>query len=114
MRYNNIINTYTSILFDYKNREIRLYYDGGRLIRPLLIVNNSSINLTDEIIKDINHEFNLSDKNKSWTKILNKHKKIIEYEDIESLNYLLVAESINKLYENLMKIVINPIVIYAK
>ena len=102
MRYNNIISTYTSILFDYKNKEIRLYYDGGRLIRPLLIVNNYNISLTTEIIKDINHEFNLPDKSKSWVKILDKHKKIIEFEDIESLNYLLVAESINKLNENLI------------
>ena len=101
LRYNNIINTYTSILFDYKNKEIRLYYDGGRLIRPLLIVKNASLNLTTEIIKDINHEYNLSDKNKSWTKLLNKHKKLIEFEDIESLNYLLIAESITKLIENL-------------
>jgi DNA-directed RNA polymerase beta subunit/intein/homing endonuclease len=95
----NVVDKMTSILFDYKNKEIRIYYDGGRLIRPLLIVNNNKLNLTKEVVEDINTEYNSSDKTKSWKKIISKHTNIIEYEDIESLNHLLVAESQDRLDE---------------
>lgn len=34
-KYKGIINIYTSIVFDYKNMEIRICNDGGRLTRPV-------------------------------------------------------------------------------
>ena len=100
-RRDNIIDKQTSILLDYSNKEIRIYFDGGRLIRPLLIVSNNQLNLTKEIITDINAEYSLNDKTKSWKKLLSKYPSLIEYEDIESLNYLLVAENEQKLNEAL-------------
>ena len=100
-RRDNVIDKMTSILFDYRNKEIRIYYDGGRLIRPLLIVNNNMLGLEKEIIADINTEYNMNDKTKSWKKIMSKYPNLIEYEDIESLNYLLVAENKNKLDESI-------------
>jgi DNA-directed RNA polymerase II subunit RPB2 len=99
-RRENILDKYTTILFDYRNKEIRIYSDGGRLIRPLLIVNNNKLNLTKEIIKDIDEEYEKENKIKSWKNILSKYPHLIEYEDIETLNYLLVAEREYKLDEN--------------
>lgn len=98
-RNENIIDKQTSILFDYKNKEIRVYYDGGRLIRPVLIVTDNKLNITKDIISDIDIEISQNDKTKSWKKFLSKHSNVIEYEDIESLNYLLVAESESRLIE---------------
>ena len=95
----NVIDIYTSILFDISNKEIRIFFDGGRLIRPLLIVNNNNLNFTDNIIEDIDRELTM-DVTKSWKKIINKYPNLIEYEDIESTNYLLVAENDNKLIES--------------
>jgi DNA-directed RNA polymerase beta subunit len=100
-RRENIIDRYTSIIFNYSNKEIRCYSDGGRLIRPLLIVTNNKLNISPEVIKDINEEIKLTDKTKSWKKILSKYPNLIEYEDIESLNYLLVAEGEHRLTEAL-------------
>jgi len=100
-RRDNVIDKMTSILFDYRNKEIRIHYDGGRLIRPLLIVNNNTLGLDKEIITDVNTEYNMNDKTKSWKKIMSKYPNLIEYEDIESLNYLLVAENKNKLDESI-------------
>jgi len=99
-RRENVIDRNTSILFDYKNKEIKIYFDGGRLIRPVLIVNDNNLNFTPEIIKDINLELSQTDKTKSWRKILSKYPNLIEYEDIESLNHLLVAESEHRLTES--------------
>uniref|UniRef100_A0A6C0EE33 DNA-directed RNA polymerase n=1 Tax=viral metagenome TaxID=1070528 RepID=A0A6C0EE33_9ZZZZ len=98
-RYDNFIDKYTSILFDYSNNEIKIYFDGGRLIRPLLIVHNNKLNITEDVIKDIIDESNKNDKTKSWNMVLNKYSNLIEYEDIESLNYLLVAENMSRLAE---------------
>jgi DNA-directed RNA polymerase II subunit RPB2 len=100
-RRENIIDKHTSILFDYTNKEIRCYCDGGRLIRPLLIVNNNKIGLNPDIINDINNEIKLNNISKSWKMILNKYPYLIEYEDIESLNYLLIADGIYRLEESL-------------
>jgi DNA-directed RNA polymerase II subunit RPB2 len=100
-RRENIIDKMTSILFDFTNKEIRIYYDGGRLIRPLLIVGKNKVNITAEVIGDINTEYNLNDKTKSWKKIISKHPNLVEYEDIESLNFAMVAENEDKLNESI-------------
>jgi DNA-directed RNA polymerase II subunit RPB2 len=100
-RRENIIDKHTSILFDYTDKEIKCFFDGGRLVRPVLIVTNNKLNISDKIIKDINEEYNLNDKTKSWKKLLSKYTNLIEYEDIESLNHLLVAESEQRLNDSL-------------
>ena len=92
----NIIDKYTTVLFDYDKKEIRIYFDGGRLIRPLLIVNDNKLNIDESIIKTIN-EVQEIDINKAWKNLLNKHKDIIEYEDIETCNFLMIAERVEKL-----------------
>ena len=100
-RRENVIDKSTSISFDFKNKEIKCYFDGGRLIRPMLIVNNNSLQITPEVISEINNEMSQQDKSKSWKKILSKFPNLIEYEDIESLNYLMVAEDEQRLVETL-------------
>ena len=100
-RLENVIDKSTTILFDFKSKEIRCFFDGGRLIRPLLIVNNNKLNVNSEVLTYINNESKLIDKSKSWRKILNKFPNLVEYEDIESLNYLLVAENQSRLTDSL-------------
>jgi DNA-directed RNA polymerase II subunit RPB2 len=50
-RRNGIISVFTSILFDYKNNEINIYTDSGRLTRPIYYIEDSklSFNKTDII-----------------------------------------------------------------
>lgn len=98
-RRENIIDKQTSILFDFRNKEIRIYFDGGRLIRPLLVVNNNNLNITPQVVEDLNTHVNAKDKTKSWKDIISKYPNLVEYEDIESLNYLLVAESEQRLVD---------------
>ena len=75
-RRENIIDRHTSIVFDYTDKEIRCYFDGGRLLRPVLVVSNNKLNLTPEVVKDVNDEMKLGDKTKSWKKILSKHSNL--------------------------------------
>jgi len=96
-----IIDKYVSIVMEFDAKEIKLYFDGGRLIRPLLIVNENKLNLTPEMIKDIRSEVLKQDINKGWIRILTKYNNLIEYEDIESCNHLLIAENCKKLNDTI-------------
>jgi DNA-directed RNA polymerase beta subunit/intein/homing endonuclease len=100
-RRERVIDIYTTILFDYNKKEIRIHYDGGRLIRPVLIVKDNNLNITNEVIKFVNAEALEKDKTKSWNKLLNKFPDLFEYEDIESTLHCMIAENETKVEETL-------------
>ena len=80
-----IINIYTSIVFDYTMKEIRICSDAGRLIRPLLKVRNNKLLLTNKI---------LSADNITWDDMLTNirfNESVIEYIDPLEHNHSLVA-----------------------
>ena len=97
MKYKGIINVYTSIIFNYRNNEIKICNDAGRLTRPVFKVKNNNILLTNEILnKLINNEL-------KWDELLLNLKideSIIEYIDPLEQNYSLIAMKPNNLYEN--------------
>ena len=99
-RKESIIDKYTTMLFDYDKKEMRIYFDGGRLIRPLLMVNNNVLSLDDNVIKTVDESLQ-GDIYKGWKNLLHKHKDIIEYEDIETCNFLMIAERPEKLHESI-------------
>jgi DNA-directed RNA polymerase II subunit RPB2 len=87
-KHTGIINIYTSIVFDYKQMEIRICNDGGRLTRPVLRVKNNKAIITADIIKK------LVDKNLTWNDLLtncNIDESVIEYIDPEEQNYAMIA-----------------------
>jgi DNA-directed RNA polymerase II subunit RPB2 len=87
-KHTGIINIYTSIVFDYKQLEIRICNDGGRLTRPVLRVKNNKAIITADIIKK------LVDKNLTWNDLLtncNIDESVIEYIDPEEQNYAMIA-----------------------
>ena len=91
-KYSGIINIYTSIVFDYQNKEIRICNDAGRLTRPLFRVNNNNIHITSDIMSKIrSNEI-------SWEDILTNIKldqSIIEYIDPSEQNHSLIAMKYN-------------------
>ena len=52
-RKEGFIDKYTSIYLDFSN-EIGIFSDGGRLIRPILIVDNNKVNINNNVLKEIN------------------------------------------------------------
>ena len=100
-RKENIIDKYTSILFDYDRKEIKIYFDGGRLIRPLLIVKDNELNFSPSIIKALDEELLKPDIHKGWKRFISKYNNIVEYEDIESCNFLMIANNVDKLKESI-------------
>ena len=83
-----IINIYTSVAFDIKNREIRICNDAGRLTRPVLRVKDNKVFITEKIIAELNAE------NLTWDDILTDTKideAILEYIDPEEQNFSMIA-----------------------
>jgi DNA-directed RNA polymerase II subunit RPB2 len=87
-KHKGIINIYTSIVFDYKFKEIRVCNDAGRLTRPLLRVKNRNLLITHDIIDKINaNEY-------QWDHLLSALKldeSVLEYIDPEEQSWSVIA-----------------------
>ena len=91
-KYQGILNIYTSIIFDYENKEIKIVNDAGRLTRPLLKIRNNKLLLTKKIMKDI------IDKKVTWNHLLSNFKyneSVIEYVDVAEQNNSLIKMSLD-------------------
>jgi DNA-directed RNA polymerase II subunit RPB2 len=87
-KHKGIINIYTSIIFDYRNAEIRICSDGGRLSRPVLRVKDGKALITKDIID------RLTKKELSWNDLLTSCKlpeAMIEYIDPDEQNWSVIA-----------------------
>jgi DNA-directed RNA polymerase II subunit RPB2 len=87
-KYKGIINIYTSIVFDYKLKEIRVCNDAGRLTRPLLRVKDKNILVNDNVIDQ------LKNADLTWDNLLTSSKieeSIIEYIDPEEQSWSMIA-----------------------
>jgi|LauGreSuBDMM15SN_2_FD.fasta_scaffold00176_4 DNA-directed RNA polymerase II subunit RPB2 len=87
-KYKGIINIYTSIIFNYKLREIRVCNDSGRLSRPVLRVKDKNILINSSIIDRLNKE------ELNWDNLLTSSKlddSVIEYIDPEEQSWSLIA-----------------------
>jgi DNA-directed RNA polymerase II subunit RPB2 len=96
----NIIDIYTSICIDYEEKEIKVYYDSGRLIRPLLKVKNNNLLLTKDILKEASELLHDNDNPKGWKTLMSKYNDIISFEDIESSKYIMLAEDLTYLKQS--------------
>ena len=87
-KYSGVINIYTSIVFNYKDNEIRICNDGGRVTRPLLRVSNNKLLLTKE------HISKLQSKEFTWDDLLTNvrtSEAVIEYVDPDEQQNIMVA-----------------------
>jgi len=87
-KHKGIINIYTSIVFDFKMREIRVCNDSGRLTRPLLRVKDKNILISHDLIRK------LGTSELTWDDLLTCSKldnAVIEYIDPEEQSWSLIA-----------------------
>ena len=94
-KHKGIINIYTSIVFDYKLREIRVCNDSGRLSRPILRVKDKNILITPHIINGLNNNELLWDDLLTDTKLPNT---VLEYIDPEEQSWSLIATNPRDLF----------------
>jgi DNA-directed RNA polymerase II subunit RPB2 len=91
-KYKGVFNIYTSIVFDYRNKEIFICNDGGRLTRPIYRVQNNELNM-------LKYEDMVKNKKFTWDDLLTSEdgNSIIEYIDPEEQNNSLIAMNITNL-----------------
>ena len=83
-KHKGIINIYTSIIIDYKNAELRICSDGGRLTRPVLRVRDGKALITKEIIEKLEskelcwNDLLISAKGKPFWNILTQTNKVYQ------------------------------------
>jgi DNA-directed RNA polymerase II subunit RPB2 len=93
LKLNNKINRYTGICFDIDDKSIRILSDGGRMVRPLLRVNQNEYKpyLTQNMIDDIDIEGFDYKKISNWDDFILKNPNVVEYIDIEQAPYTLIS-----------------------
>jgi DNA-directed RNA polymerase II subunit RPB2 len=94
MKAMGIINIYTGVVFDYMNKEIRIYNEGGRLTRPLMKVHNNRLMITNKIIQM------LKTRELKWDDLFINHRiqeSVMEYVDADEQNSLMVSMQPHKL-----------------
>ena len=104
LKRSGVIDIYTSISWNISDREVKIWCDGGRLCRPLYIVENNKLKITNKLIKEI------AEKNMSFTDLLTmdlKHSDeftdenaVIEYVDVEEIDTMMIAMTKDNLDEN--------------
>ncbi len=87
-KYMGILNIYTSILFDFKNKELIICNEAGRPMRPIFKVKDNKILYSGEIARKIkNNEI-------SWDDLFTNHvldESILEYIDPAEQNTTMIS-----------------------
>ena len=99
-KHKGIINIFTSIVFDYKRREIRICNEAGRLCRPVLRVRNNEILLTASIVQQLDR------RELTWDDLLldlRIPEAVIEYIDAAEQNASLIAMNPTELLKARLK-----------
>lgn len=95
-----MINVYTSIVFDIRNKEIRICSDAGRITRPVLRVKDNKSFITADILRKLDR------KELSWDDLVTDCKigdAIIEYIDPEEQNFSMIAMKRTDLRNSLLQ-----------
>jgi DNA-directed RNA polymerase II subunit RPB2 len=91
-RFTGDIERFVSIAHNFNTKEIKINTDAGRLVRPLLRVENNKLVLTDKMIDEINI-LNKTDPTKihRWNDFLMKFPNAVEYVDPEEQETLMIS-----------------------
>lgn len=100
-RKSGLIDIMTSISMDYRKNELRVFCDGGRLIRPILNVEDNKLIFNKTMANEVREMLLSNSSSKGWKKLLSKYSGVISYEDIESSNYLMISANLDLLDVNL-------------
>lgn len=89
-----------SIIADYKEGEVRVYCDSGRLYRPVIRVEDNVCQLNRKHIEGISlNKAQKSSKITDWDEFTNVHTNVVEYIDMEQQPYCMIAENMKKVEE---------------
>lgn len=110
-RFDGIIDKTVGITYKYFEKEIYINVDGGRLIRPLLVVENNNLNLDRKMVDLIKSDDLYGPKSKgikSWKELLEKYPRMIEMVDVEESTTRMIAVNPDDLSRESKKQIARP------
>jgi len=105
-----IINIYTSIIFDVNKLEIKICNEGGRIMRPVLNIEDGKLILNKAIVNK------LKTNEIRWDDLFTDHisdKTPLQYIDADEQNYAMIAMDRNKLNKHNTHCEIHPSTIFG-
>lgn len=97
-RFDGVIDKTVGLVYDVYNKKLKINIDGGRLYRPMLVVNDDgTLNITKKQLDEIDIE---GDGINTWNKFLTKYPRSIEYVDVEETEMLMLAVKQRDLIKN--------------
>ena len=88
LRRSDELNFEVSIVRDIRERELRIYTDGGRVCRPVFVVENGRINLRRHLVQNIYLGDNVG---KNWDDLL--ASGVVEYLDVDEEETAMICMS---------------------
>jgi DNA-directed RNA polymerase II subunit RPB2 len=92
-----------SIMLNYSVKELKIYCDGGRLIRPLLKVRNNELVLKPEMLNNIDYNDISGNKLNKFSDFLIKYPDVIDWVDIETTESAMISMTFDQLNDEKLK-----------
>ena len=92
-----------SIMLNYSTKELKVYCDGGRLVRPLLNVRNNELVLKPEMLDEIDADDVTGKKINKFNDFLIKHPDVFDFVDVETTESTMIAMTFDHLKDEKTK-----------
>jgi DNA-directed RNA polymerase II subunit RPB2 len=102
-RQNQELDYTVSIMLNYNTNELKIYCDGGRLMRPLLKVRDNQLVLTKKMLDEIDLNDISGKKINSFNDFVMKYPDVIDWVDVESTENSMISMTFNQLDEQRKK-----------
>jgi DNA-directed RNA polymerase II subunit RPB2 len=102
-RQNQELDYTVSIMLNYTTRELKIYCDGGRLVRPLLKVRENELVLKPEMLDEIDLDDISGKKISTFNDFTIKYPDVIDWVDVESTESTMISMTFDKLKEEKKK-----------
>ena len=102
-RQNQELDYTVSIMLNYTTRELKIYCDGGRLVRPLLKVRENELVLKPEMLDEIDLDDISGKKISTFNDFTIKYPDVIDWVDVETTESTMISMTFDKLNEEKKK-----------
>jgi len=93
-----------SIMLNYTTKELKIYCDGGRLVRPLLRVKDNELVLKQEMLNDIDTQDITGKKINKFNDFVAKYPNVFDFVDVESTESAMISMTFDQLAEEKQKL----------
>ena len=102
-RQNQELDYTVSIMLNYNTKELKIYCDGGRLVRPLLKVRDNELVIKPHMLDEIDLNDKSGKKISTFSDFLIKYPDVIDWVDVETTESAMISMTFDQLIEQRKK-----------